>query len=405
MKNFVTYFKQLFTHRDAFLNIFMCILWGNMLLNYTRGIINHLPILNQFTDEVIIAIVIVPLFLSIPALINKFTLFDYIFFAFLIVIYLTNYAIHPENTEYLNKNAYNCLCLAAPMYFWGRIVDINKYYNIFTIISMICIAMSVFYYTHYAQTAKNISEVASDDNMYAAYIVLPHEVLLLWNSLRKFNIIHIVFTVIGAMFLLSCGTRGPLACLSFFGIVYFIFFMNFKYAFILKGILLCFAGILMMFIHEIIGYLAFLFTGMNLSTRILDKFISGELGNDSGRGSIKVFLYKTLDNSDSFTGMGYFGSQRFGYLYPHDIILDFLWSYGYIFGTILLFCLCCLCCFAIYKSKTKENKCMIIMMMSFAIIKLFLSSTFLTEMFFYAFIGYCFKMLLENQNIKTEHEQ
>lgn len=403
MKSILTYLKGLFTHKDVFLNIFMCIVWGNMLLGYTRGIINHLPLLNQYTDQVIIAIVVIPLFLSIPLLINKFTLFDYTFFAILIVIYVTNYAIHPENTEYLNKNAYNCLCLASPMYFWGRIAD-EKYYKIFTYISIICIAMSVFYFAHYAQIAKNISDVASDDNMYAAYNILPHVTLLLWNSLNRFNILHIVFMIVGVLFLLSCGTRGPLVCLAFFGIIYFIFFINFKFAFLIKGIILSIAGIMLLFLHEIISYMAFMFTGLNLSTRILDKFISGELGNDSGRSSIKIYFYKILDNSDSITGMGYFASQRFGYIYPHDIILDFQLSYGYVLGDILLAGISCLCVLAIYYSKTKHERCMIIMMFSFTIIKLFLSSTFLTEMFFYALIGYCCKILLDNKNAKIGHE-
>lgn len=403
MKSVLTYLKSLFTHKDVFLNIFMCIVWGNMLLGYTRGIINHLPLLNQYTDQVIIAIVVIPLFLSIPLLINKFTLFDYTFFSFLIVIYVTNYAIHPENTEYLNKNAYNCLCLASPMYFWGRNAD-EKYYKIFTYISIICISMSVSYFAHYAQIAKNISEVASDDNMYVAYNILPHVTLLLWNSLNKFNIFHIVFMIVGVLFLLSCGTRGPLVCLAFFGIIYFIFFMNFKFAFLIKGIILSIAGIMLLFLHEIISYIAFMFTGLNLSTRILDKFISGELGNDSGRSSIKIVFYKILDNSDSITGIGYFGSQRFGYIYPHDIILDFQLSYGYVLGDILLASICCLCVLAIYYSKTKHERCMIIMMFSFTIIKLFLSSTFLTEMFFYALIGYCCKILLDNKNAKIGHE-
>ena len=100
---------------------------------------------------------------------------------------------------------------------------------------------------------------------------------------------------------------------------------------------------MLLFLHEIISYMAFLFTGLNLSTRILDKFISGELGNDSGRSSIKIVFYKILDNSDSITGIGYFGSQRFGYIYPHDIILDFQLSYGYVLGDILLIGICCLC--------------------------------------------------------------
>ena len=264
--------------------------------------------------------------------------------------------------------------------------------------------MSVSYFAHYAQIAKNISEVASDDNMYVAYNILPHVTLLLWNSLNKFNILHIVFMIVGVLFLLSCGTRGPLVCLAFFGIIYFIFFMNFKFAFLIKGIILSIAGIMLLFLHEIISYIAFMFTGLNLSTRILDKFISGELGNDSGRSSIKIVFYKILDNSDSITGIGYFGSQRFGYIYPHDIILDFQLSYGYVLGDILLASICCICVLAIYYSKTKHERCMLIMMFSFTIIKLFLSSTFLTEMFFYALIGYCCKILLDNKNAKIGHE-
>lgn len=404
MKSFITYLKSLFTHKDVFLNIFVCIIWGNMLLGYTRGIINHLPLLNDYTDEVVMAIVVVPLILSLPLLMNKFTVLDYTFFLFLLVIYLTNYAIHPENTEYLNKNFFNCLCIATPMYFWGRIIDIDKYYSIFTLISIMCIAISAFYFAHYAQTAKNMAEVANDDNMYAAYQVLPHVILLLWNSLKKFNIFYIVFTIIGIMFLLSCGTRGPLACVAFFGIVYFIFFMNFRFAILIKGLLLSIGGILFLFLHEIVSHLAFLFTGLNLSTRILDKFITGELGNDSGRGSIKNALYYILDNSDSSMGLGYFGSQRFGYVYPHDLILDFQLSYGYILGNVILFCIVCLCIFAFHQSKTKQEKCMFLMMLTLTIIKLLLSGTFLTEMFFYAFLGYCCKILLENREIRIEYE-
>ena len=63
--------------------------------------------------------------------------------------------------------------------------------------------MSVFYFAHYAQIAKNISDVASDDNMYTAYNILPHVTLLLWNSLNRFNILHIVFSLVGVLFLLS----------------------------------------------------------------------------------------------------------------------------------------------------------------------------------------------------------
>ena len=44
------------------------------------------------------------------------------------------------------------------------------------------------------------------------------------------------------------------------------------------------------------------------------------------------------------------------------------------------------------------------MMLTLTIIKLLLSGTFLTEMFFYAFLGYCCKILLENREIRIEYE-
>ena len=121
------------------------------------------------------------------------------------------------------------------MYFIGRVIDIEKYYNVFFVISAVCIVFTLFYYLHYVQTAKNMAEVAGDDNMYTAYRVLPHILNLPPNSCS--DILAILLTFMGVLFLFSCGTRGPILCLVFFGVFYFLFFMNFKHAFIVKGIM------------------------------------------------------------------------------------------------------------------------------------------------------------------------
>ena len=62
-----------------------------------------------------------------------------------------------------------------------------------------------------------MAEVAGNDNMYRAYLSLPHVTMLLWATLRQFRIWKAVMFFLGTMFLLSCGTRGPLVCLAFFG--------------------------------------------------------------------------------------------------------------------------------------------------------------------------------------------
>lgn len=389
MKSYAKDIRDLLLHREIFLNFFVCLIWGNMLLGYLRGIINHIPVIGDYTDIVIVLVVLTPLILSLPVLLNKFCIFDYLFFLLMVVAYFLNYAFHPDNVEYLNKNIFDCLCIATPLYFVGRILDIDRYYKVMTLISIICILTSLFYFLHYAQSAKKMSDVASDDNMYTAYQVLPHVTLLLWNSLKKFNILYIAVTLAGILFMLSCGTRGPLACLGFFGICYFLFFMNFRFAFFIKAMLISVMGVVLVFARDIISHLAFVFTGFKLSTRILDKIVSGEIGNDSGRSTLRAALTNFLDTYGNFWGLGYFGSQRFGYIYPHNLILDFHISYGYFLGSVLLGLLFVLCFFAFIRCKTGIQRCFLLLLISVTIVKLFLSSTFLFDMFFYLFLGYC----------------
>ena len=80
MKSVLTYLKSLFTHKDVFFKHLYVYCMGQYVIRLHKRNYNHLPLLYQYTDQVIIAIVVIPLFLSIPLLINKFTLFDYSFF-------------------------------------------------------------------------------------------------------------------------------------------------------------------------------------------------------------------------------------------------------------------------------------------------------------------------------------
>ena len=132
MRSLFTDIKNLLVHKDVFLNVFVLIIWGNMLLGY------------------IVLTIVIPLILALPALLSRFRVFDYFFFLVMVTAYLMNYAIHPENQEYLNENIFKCLCVATPLYFVGRILDIEKYFRAMTLVSIMCILMSLFYFLHYA---------------------------------------------------------------------------------------------------------------------------------------------------------------------------------------------------------------------------------------------------------------
>lgn len=148
-------------------------------------------------------------------------------------------------------------------------------------------------------------------------------------------------------------------------------------------------GIALMFARDIISHLAFVFTGFKLSTRVLDKLASGEIGNDSGRSTLRAALTHFLDTYGNFWGLGYFGSQRFGYIYAHNLILDFHISYGYVAGSILLALLFTICALAFVRCETKTQRCFFLLLISISLVKFFLSSTFLCDIYFYILIGYC----------------
>lgn len=394
-------FRELFLSREVMLHTLVCVVWASVLLSYARGIINHIPVLGGYTDEIEVLIVVVPLVLSLPLLSGRFMLFDYAFVLAFLFYYALTYVTHPENSPYLDEFAFSCLCLSLPGYFIGRLIDIRRYFNAFVVLSVICVLMNVLYFVVYAQSAKNMAEVASSDNMNTAYAVMPHVLMLMWASLRRFNPVTSATALAGLVFLLSCGTRGPIFCVGMFGIVYFLFFMNFRYSYLVKAFLLASAALLLLFLEEIMALLIYTFTDLNLSTRILGKFLSGELGHDSGRGWLRWLTRRNLDVHGDFFGLGLFGSKVYGVIYPHAMLLDFYATFGYFTGTVLLCLLFGSVAWAFWVSRGTDNQKFLLLLVCTGLLKLFLSSTFADELFFFILLGFTVRLIHEGRQHKA----
>ena len=374
--------------RESILRLFLYIVWAVTLLAYLRGVVNHLPGLSEYTDEIEISVIVLPLLLSVPALINKFCLADYLFYLLLAVYYLSCYVFFPQNADYLDENAFKCICCVYTYYFVGRLFDIEKMYNMLVILSAVCIYMNFFYYFKYSPESK-VAGVDAYDNMFAAYNLLPHLLMMLWTTLEKFRIWKAATFVLGIFILLSFGTRGPFVCLAFFGIIYFFFFMRFEGAIYVKAGIIATFLIVLANLNNIIFYLVKTFTGLQLSTRILEKLIAGDLGNDSYRGVLRDMLYRVLDNGEHFWGLGLFGSQNYGVIYPHFLPLDFFCTYGYFVGSILLILLFAFIVRSLWITRGKKVQAFIMLLFSLSIIKLMLTGTFVNEPYFYFLIGVC----------------
>ena len=374
---------------ETMVKVLVGCVWASMLLTYFKGIFNHLPLLGEYSEQMLYMVMGVPAILALPALVNKFCLADYLFYVLLVLYYLSCYLFFPENTAYLTEHAFLCLCCVFPYYFVGRVIDIEALFNMLVVLSTVCIAMDLFYFLAYAPGNKNMDEVAGSDNMFAAYQALPHVTMLLWATLEKFRVWKAVVFVLGVLFLLSCGTRGPLVCLGFFGLVYFFFYMNFKGAVYVKIGIIGLGVLVLAFLRDIALFLYQTFTELQLSTRIIEKFIIGDLGNDSFRSVLREKIYSVLDNGNHFWGLGLFGCKNYGVVYPHFLPLDLACTFGYMTGYTLLILLFLLIGWSLWITKGKRVQLLIIMLFSIAIVKLLMTGSFANEPYLYMLIGVC----------------
>ena len=377
--------------KDVMSNGLIYIVWASMLFPYMIGVVNKFPLFSDYPEVFIWVAIMVPAILALPSIINKLCLADYFFYVLLVTYYLSCYAFFPENTSDLTENAFLCICCVFPYFFIGRIINIDKSFNVLILISAICIYADLFFFLIYAPEHSRMEDVAGDDNMWAAYQVLPHVMLMLWATLGKFRLWTLITSVLGVLFLLSCGTRGPFVCIAFFCVIYFFFYMKFKGAIYIKAGIVATLLILLANLKPIIYFLVKTLTGLQLSTRILEKIVTGELGNDSYRSVLRDKLYSVMEDGDHFWGLGVFGCRHYDIIYPHFLPLDFFCTYGYFVGSILLILLFLLIGWAFWITKGQKAQEFILFLFSISIIKLMLSNSFILEPYFYMLIGVCVK--------------
>ena len=251
-----------------------------------RGIINHLPVISDYTEESEIVLVVSIVLLSLPALLSRFTIADYSFYFGCLFVYGLNFLFYPENFDPLCEYAFTCLLVVFPCYFIGRIIEPEVFFVVFVWLAGICIVMDLFYFLYFVQSAKSLKdakEILTYDNMFAAYQLLPHVLIMAWAAMRKFNLITLFLTILGLLLLLSFGSRGPLACAGVFIIVYFFFFMKFRHSEYIKASLAGVGVLMFLFQKQIALFLKVIFDDMSLSTRIIDRILGGGLSHDTGR--------------------------------------------------------------------------------------------------------------------------
>ena len=372
-------------------NAVYLIAWGSILLGYWRGINNHLPVLGTMTDELEWCIVLAPILLSLPKLWKRIKTSDHIFVFACLIYYLLNIQLFPQNADVLVNRLFSFSLLTLPYYYIGVTLDIKRFYNFFYYISVVAVFMCAFYELLYAQSASYTGDVdTSEYNMELAYSILPHVLMVSWRALKRFVLLNIAPMLLGLMLLLSFGTRGPVICSIVFIAIYLLFIRPSKYQKTMRIITVACAVYAMSFLEQFMTFMQLMTFQLGMSTRIFDKYFEGELEDSSGRDYIRETLLRELSIDNSLFGHGVLGSYPYVNTYPHNIVLEFLFSFGWVWGIAILFCIV----YIIAKMLINTHQCEInvtfgIILVIASILKLCFSSTFVDDALFFMLLGYC----------------
>ena len=372
-------------------NAVYLIAWGAILLGYWRGINNHLPVLGTMTDELEWCIVLAPILLSLPRLWKRIKTSDHIFVFACLIFYLLNIQLFPQNADVLVNRLFSFSLLTLPYYYIGVTLDIKRFYKFFYYISVVAVFMCAFYELLYAQSASYTGDVdTSEYNMELAYSILPHVLMVSWRALKSFVILNIAPMLLGLMLLLSFGTRGPVICAIVFIAIYLLFIRPSKYQKTMRIITVACAVYAMSFLDQFMTFMQLMTFQLGMSTRIFDKYFEGELEDSSGRDYIRETLLRELSIDNSLFGHGVLGSYPYVNTYPHNMVLEFLFSFGWVWGIAILFCIV----YIIAKMLINTHQCEInvtfgIILVIASILKLCFSSTFVDDALFFMLLGYC----------------
>ncbi len=337
---------------------------------------------------------------SIDYIKKTISISDFFVLVLFVGIFLSSYLLFPDNKEYLDKYK-DLFFLAVPYYIIGRVYSDRDMRECLNWFSYICIAAMAVYILFWGKQTGSLEDV--DDSMVSSYMILPHVLMTLITAFKKHSVSSILFSLLGVFLILSFGTRGPLICVFIFVAVLLIIMSPFKHKAIGYSITIGAITIILAMFDTILMSLRDLIASIGLSTRIMDYYTMGMIADSSGRDDIQELLIDTLQK-DYFTGYGIAGDWCIAGVYSHNIILEFLVSFGVIFGGALLILMLIgyfkglLCC----KTNGQKETWLVFVVCGF--VRLLFSGTFVTEAFFYLVIGYCITLIKDKRKLLINYQ-
>ncbi|WP_214714318.1 hypothetical protein [Exiguobacterium sp. s151] len=245
----------------------------------------------------------------------------------------------------------------------------NKYSKLAIILSILILALDLSSTLNY---------------MEFSYGLLPFLCLMLIDCLENFKISKLIYLISGVIVLLLFGARSPLLFLILLLIYWVITTLSKRRGIIVSFVISISIFFLLININLIFEFLSGINSKMN--SYVLSNLLSGDFFSSNSR----LLIYeesREMIKSMGFSMYGLFGDRLLlTGVYSHNIIYEFLISFGWFFGISMLLVMLFIILKAYFTSD--RNGKLLIVAFTFALFaRYFVSGSFVMEQMFYIYVA------------------
>lgn len=379
--------------------VLVAVVWTyNTVLSLVRAVFETLPYVGVLADLFIPMSIFLSAMACVPWFLKRVRLSNVAVYLGAVMIVLFSMVFHPATVGYLQEEWWRILIAAVPMFFIGVSFSLKDSENDLFWCSLFSV-LGMFVFRIYL---LNLGRELENDDMEAAYRMLPSIMYLIYYAGNKKKVIYTVVAVLSSLVILIFGTRGPVVCIVVYVAAITIYSAfrtsNKKRLLILLVVFSVILSVLSfdaLFI-DVSTTLSKQFERIGFSTRIFNFIIEGDVIASKGREALaKKTVEAILDNP--LWGYGVTGDRALFGIYPHNMFLEVLCQYGIIFGSILIVTTLAITIKALFKiRKDKKRFTFALMFVSMIFVKLMISSTYTTEPYLYFMMGY-FVLILRDR--------
>lgn len=373
----------------TFFKILVIACWTHWtILRYIITIIKRLPVIGAFGSWVMPVLFVTLIVISMPYILQRIKIKDFFVYLLMVLIVVSTLLFYPDNSEYIFPYLWKILGTCVPLYFVGVAYDHEELKKTLYWSSLIGVFVT-FLYQIYSLSSGRVLET---DNMSASYNLLPSIIYLIFWAVDNTGVKNWILAVAGGMVSLVFGTRGPIIIILLLMSVCLVY----KTLKLKNAVVKVFAilGISAVVVYVISGdrilewatILSEKFGEIGFSTRIFDFIIKDDFANDTGRDDLSQIVWDAIRRKP-FIGYGFMGDRQFIGVYVHNIVLEFLCSYGFVLGGLGMAAVLYVVIASIVKNWGQSVAWFLLVFACFVLIKLMLSGSYVYEPYFYVLLG------------------